>query len=249
MQNTSYAHTAVGPRSAFDWRPFLGWTLLGLLGLLCWDQWGQDLALARLFGTEAGFPLRQHWFYAKVMHEGARWAAWGWWLALAWGVTRPWGLLRSLTPGERRQLVGSTLLALALVSLAKFVSNTSCPWELQAFGGETPYVPHWMVGLSDGGSGRCFPAGHASTGFAFLGGFFALRRQHARWARHWLVGALLAGFALGWAQQARGAHFMSHTLWTAWLCWTSGWLYDLTGQAWRSLRSPSLRSAAVIPLR
>ena len=27
---------------------------------------------------------------------------------------------------------------------------------------------------------------------------------------------------LGLAQQMRGAHFMSHTLWTAWLCWTCG---------------------------
>mgnify|MGYP003449324878 CR=1 FL=1 len=34
------------------------------------------------------------------------------------------------------------------------------------------------------------------------------------------------GFALGAVQQLRGAHFMSHTLWTAWICWTLGWLAD-----------------------
>ena len=39
--------------------------------------------------------------------------------------------------------------------------------------------------------------------------------------------ALLAGFSLGLAQQVRGAHFMSHTLWTAWLCWTTAWIGDL----------------------
>ena len=32
---------------------------------------------------------------------------------------------------------------------------------------------------------------------------------------------------MGLAQQMRGAHFMSHTLWTGWLCWTAGWLFDL----------------------
>ena len=206
---------------------FLIWTLGCLLCLVAWDALGQDLTLAQLFGTEAGFSGRNHWFYVKVMHEGARWAAWCWWLALAWGIWRPWGMLRALTASERSQLVGSTLLALAMVSTAKHFSHTSCPWELTSFGGNIPYVPHWVLGLADGGGGRCFPAGHASTGFAFLGGFFALRRQHPVLARQWLVGALTAGFALGLAQQVRGAHFMSHTLWTAWLCWTTGWLYDI----------------------
>ena len=31
--------------------------------------------------------------------------------------------------------------------------------------------------------------------------------------------ALLAGITVGLAQQIRGAHYLSHTLWTAWLCW------------------------------
>ena len=66
-------------------------------------------------------------------------------------------------------LVGSTLLALAMVSTAKHFSHTSCPWELASFGGNTPYVPHWVLGLADGGGGRCFPAGHASTGRAHAG--------------------------------------------------------------------------------
>jgi len=39
-------------------------------------------------------------------------------------------------------------------------------------------------------------------------------------ARRWLAGAMLAGFVFGLAQQVRGAHYMSHTLWTAWLCWS-----------------------------
>ena len=78
----------------------------------------------------------------------------------------------------------------------------------------------------DGGSGRCFPAGHASTGFAFMGGFFALRTQAPGMAGLWLAVALAAGLLFGGVQQLRGAHFMSHTLWTAWLCWVVGWLAD-----------------------
>lgn len=30
---------------------------------------------------------------------------------------------------------------------------------------------------------------------------------------------LVVGTLFGWAQMARGAHYPSHTLWSAWLCW------------------------------
>ena len=30
------------------------------------------------------------------------------------------------------------------------------------------------------------------------------------------------GLLFGWARLARGAHFPSHTMWSAWLCWTIG---------------------------
>ena len=81
--------------------------------------------------------------------------------------------------------------------------------------------------LSDGGSGHCFPAGHASAGFGFLGGWFALHRHLPRLAGFWFLGALILGLTFGIAQQLRGAHFMSHTLWTAWICWMVAWLTDI----------------------
>jgi membrane-associated PAP2 superfamily phosphatase len=27
------------------------------------------------------------------------------------------------------------------------------------------------------------------------------------------------GAVFGWAQMVRGAHFPSHTMWSAWVCW------------------------------
>ena len=95
------------------------------------------------------------------------------------------------------------------------------------------YASHWALGVVDGGGGRCFPAGHASAGFAFVGGYFALRHKAPAAARWWLAAAVLAGLVLGGAQQVRGAHFMSHTLWTGWLCWTVGWLCALGALALR----------------
>ena len=56
---------------------------------------------------------------------------------------------------------------------------------------------------------------------------------------------MAAGFALGLAQQMRGAHFMSHTLWTAWLCWTASWFCDLL--ATRRLTRQAQADAALPP--
>src|SRR6218665_1232109 len=43
-----------------------------LAGVLAWDAGGQDLALARVFGSAGGFALREQWFLTQVLHEGAR---------------------------------------------------------------------------------------------------------------------------------------------------------------------------------
>ena len=43
----------------------------------------------------------------------------------------------------------------------------------------------------------------------------------------WLGVAVVAGLALGLSQQLRGAHYMSHTLWTAWVCWAVGFAIDV----------------------
>ena len=177
--------------------------------------------------------MRDQWFFVQVLHEGARRLGWLLVLLLALSVWWPRGFLRKLDASERLQMAVSALLSLAVVSITKNLSATSCPWDLAQFGGVARHVSHWALGVLDGGSGRCFPAGHASAGFAFLGGYFALRHKAPTAARWWLAGALLAGFVLGAAQQVRGAHFMSHTLWTGWLCWTTGWLCDLAATALR----------------
>ncbi len=206
------------------------WTLLALLCLLAWDAAGQDRALARAFGNSQGFPLREQWFFVQVLHEGARRLAWLLTLVLTLAVWWPFGVLRRVGHAERLQLALTALLSLAAVSWVKYRSTTSCPWDLAEFGGVARYASHWALGTLDGGGGKCFPAGNAAAGFSFVGGYFALRRLQPRPARAWLAGALVAGLVLGGAQQMRGAHFLSHTLWTGWLCWTTAWVCDLVSQ-------------------
>jgi len=224
------------------WRR-LALAVLPLVPLLLWDASGLDLPLARLFGSAQGFARRSHPGYVLLLHEVPRALSMAALLALAWGAWRPWGFLRTMGAADRRQLAFSVALAMLSITALKRLATTSCPWDLAEFGGVAHYVSHWIWGVRDGGSGRCFPAGHASAGFAFLGGYFALRHKAPTAARWWLASALLAGFVLGAAQQVRGAHFMSHTLWTGWLCWTTGWLCDLAATALRP-RFPHFASTA-----
>jgi membrane-associated PAP2 superfamily phosphatase len=80
-------------------------------------------------------------------------------------------------------------------------------------------VPHWLPGVADGGPGHCFPSGHAVAAFAFFGLYFLWRPHRPRLAAATAAATLIIGLAFGWAQLARGAHYLSHTLWSAWLCW------------------------------
>jgi membrane-associated PAP2 superfamily phosphatase len=73
----------------------------------------------------------------------------------------------------------------------------------------------------DGGPGRCFPSGHASTFFSFLPVFWLLRRYRVQRAWWFLAALCVLGLMLSWVQVLRGAHYPSHILWTAWLCWAA----------------------------
>jgi membrane-associated PAP2 superfamily phosphatase len=210
------------------------WTLGAFALLVLWDASGLDLAMARLMANSHGFGLRDDWVTSALLHDGMRQLAFaaGAWLVA--GIWWPVGVLRQLSRRARIQWVVSVLLGLAMISLLKHSSRTSCPWDLLEFGGMATYLNHWAWGIGDGGPGRCFPAGHASAGFAFVGGFFVLRPVSARLAGRCLALVFVAGLVLGLAQQLRGAHFMSHTLWTAWFCWCAAWLVDVAVRlAWR----------------
>lgn len=210
---------------------WLAYMLAPLVVVLAWDASGLDVLLAQLSGTAQGFALRDHWLLSGVLHQGARSLGWVLLLGLTLTIWWPVGLLKSVPQRERGWMVGGVCLALLAVVVLKGISTTSCPWDLQVFGGNALHVSHWAWGQSDGGGGHCFPAGHASTAFAFLGAYPWLRQRLPKLAPTWLVAVLLLGTVLGLAQQLRGAHFMSHTLWTAWLCWATAWAVHGLGNA------------------
>ena len=89
----------------------------------------------------------------------------------------------------------------------------ACPWDMVIVSQNT-----WRWDFS-ATAGHCFPGGQASTGFALFVGYFVYRKAQIKRAYFFLFAAIILGFAMGWAQMMRGAHFLSHNLWTAWIIW------------------------------
>ena len=105
------------------------------------------------------------------------------------------------------------------ISIFKSMSVHGCPSNLSLYGGNLPLFSlfaHLPAGVQ---AGHCFPGGHASAGFALMAFYFAFQESKPYFARAMLLLSLVVGFAMGWVQMMRGAHFMSHNLWSAWLVW------------------------------
>ena len=217
MSNDRSTLTAALDLAPTPWQRDLRVAGFGLLLLLAWDASGWDLVAAEFFGGPHGFAWRDHWLTSRVLHDGGRALGWAVLLALVVNVWRPW--IAGPTQAERVRWVLLTLACVTLIPAIKRVSPTSCPWDLAEFGGAAHYVSHWRFALTDGGAGHCFPSGHATAAFGFLSGFFVLRRSRPELARRWLWGVVTAGTLFGTAQLMRGAHYPSHTLWSAWGCW------------------------------
>lgn len=181
-----------------------------------------DISLAdRMFDFRlAQFPYRHQFFLETVMHSYARTLLTGLWLAITFMAWLPESLRPArLSPGLQRRLRWVAALGLAssgLVSWLKHIMPHACPWDLTRYGGTSPWFPAF-VAHRPAMAGHCFPAGHATSALW-------LSALCLCWLPHKPVKALLVaitglavGLLLGWGQQLRGAHFLSHTLTSAWL--------------------------------
>ncbi len=192
--------------------------LAGLALVLAWEVSGLDRRVMAALGTPSGFPWRDAVLTRTLLHDGSRLLAAGLLLAGLFDALRPHA--DGPTRAQRLGWWAMVPLTMALVPLIKRQSATSCPWDWQVFGGTAQPLPHWLWGVADGGAGRCFPSGHATTAFGFLAVYFLWREADPARARHGLWAVLLAGLLVGGTQVVRGAHAPSHVLWTAWLSWS-----------------------------
>jgi membrane-associated PAP2 superfamily phosphatase len=123
---------------------------------------------------------------------------------------------------EKRK--GLAVVALTIIMLPAFVafvgknvSNVHCPDDITRYKGGIPYVkvleryprnPNSPDGKYP--RGHCFPAGHASGGFALLSliCFYRTRKQKI-WAG---IFAMSMGTAMSVIQMLRGLHYLSHQI-------------------------------------
>ena len=196
--------------------------LSAALLLLVFENSSLDLVLARpFFDAELNdFPLRKNGFFTPVFYYGSKFSvtAAGV-MALAICGLGCYGRLTWLPKKNAWLAMLGLILIPTAVALLKQQTNRHCPWDVAEFGGFAPYfgllaeVPAGIV------RGVCFPAGHASIGFMWLAGGLALHTYSPQLSRRVVWGALVLGILMGLTRQAQGGHFVSHTLWSAWIAW------------------------------
>lgn len=116
-----------------------------------------------------------------------------------------------------RFVAAAAILIPFIITGLKQTSALHCPWDEARYGGVAPHLRLFDVTPINIEAGHCFPAGHASTGLwlAALCVFWLPHRP--RVALMVFFAGLSVGFVLGWVQQMRGAHFLTHTLASIWI--------------------------------
>lgn len=181
-----------------------------------------DLWLADTVYAWQGSQWAVRWTFAneQQLHVAGRNAS-----AVAWLIVVALCAASMWIPRGRARLrplaclAVSVLLSTALVAWVKSWSNVDCPWDLLRYGGERAYVSLFAIRPTGMPRGACFPAGHASGGYAWMAAYFFFLAVRPAWRWRGLAAGVLLGLVFGLSQQLRGAHFLSHDLWTAALCW------------------------------
>ena len=96
------------------------------------------------------------------------------------------------------------------------------------YGGDKPFFSIFDYPELLKPSSHCFPASHASVGFTWIAVFFYFQVKNRLHKNKVLFVVLLLGFSFGAAQQIRGAHFISHDIWSLIICLsTSIFIYSI----------------------
>ena len=161
------------------------------------------------------FPNRENWWLTTIAHN---WVKYFILMVVLIYIIQLIGSFYKISWRDKRWVAGYVLLAMlcssSLIGIMKSMSVHACPWSL-AQPSSTGII--WLTHTLQ--LGKCFPGGHSSAGFGLMALFFAYHLHAPKKAWLYLFAALLLGFGMGWTQMMRGAHFLSHNLWTLWFTW------------------------------
>ena len=157
-----------------------------------------DLQLIYPFIDGQGqFPLRQNWALAELNHRYVKdllilvYIT----LLLAWLASLKWQNWHTRR-WEFGYFFSMVVLTTASIGILKSQSAHACPWDMT--------IPTHNGILWD---------------FSATAGYFVYRISNRKRAYFLLIAAVILGLTMGWAQMMRGAHFLSHNLWTGWIIW------------------------------
>lgn len=201
----------------------LGWPTLAFLLIFLGIDWlGLDLKLAdRIYQWGNGaWILRNHWVTTTFIHEGGRKLTGLFLLSLIFltAISYRHNGLKAYR-SALWYLLGVAVIAALVTNLLKEFTAMDCPWDLSRYGGNKLYHGLFDFSAYNQAPGRCFPAGHASAAYAWFGAYFVARLHFPKFQNLAIGTVITLGLIFGVAQQLRGAHFLSHDLCTAWLCW------------------------------
>lgn len=197
------------------------WVLLLLITLLL-EATGSDLAISTLFYDQqsASWPQADQ-FPWEMIDE------WCVFPGVIMGVVATiWGVIALAKWQWNWKSRGAILLTWALVigpgllvngSMKPFFSRPR-PREVTQLGGPKTYLPPWGQGEKVHFNSS-FPSGHASIGFLMIAPAFVCRKRRARVA--WMTFGLLYGGLMSLSRIVQGGHFLSDTLWSLAIVYTT----------------------------
>lgn len=197
--------------------------IFAALNILIGQLTNVDLILADFyFDTNSQqFLWKDTWFAKDLMHGYVKYVITDIGrlliLVVILDLIYPWHIIKQWFRIRLRFVAIASIVIPSLVAISKHFSVLHCPWDLTRYGGFAPFIRLFDHVPSMVKAGGCFPAGHATVGLwlAALCVFWLPNKPKTALVI-FLLG-LSVGFALGWVQQMRGAHFLFHTLWSVWL--------------------------------
>lgn len=208
--------------TTFHQRAMIGLLIAGPLIALLMRFSFVDIAIADFYFDvhQHVFPCKSTWFAKTFMHVYVKLILQSLGLLVCGLVLsdliKPWLCSPWLRVRLRFVALSAVLIPL-VITLFKRSTPLHCPWDIDRYGGAYPHLSLFDALPVNMAYGHCFPAGHASTGLwlAAFAVFWLPHQPKYAWRVLWL--GLTVGFALGWVQQMRGAHFLTHTLMSVWL--------------------------------
>lgn len=216
----------------------VGSTLFFGLGNL--DEWVQDL----LYNSQTHRWLLDHNLqpYRFIFYDGIKALLILFALlmlaTLLFGRKHPW--VKAHRNGILIVVLSAIIVPLTASTLKK-ETNMPCPKHSIRYGGIYPHVAVWEQYPQgfDAPRTQCWPAGHASGGFALLSLFFLFKHRENR--KRALLFALAVGWLMGGYKMLVGDHYLSHTVITMLLSWL--WVLIITVGVARFIPSREDRSA------